>query len=139
MRARHGELTDKNADGNYFYPKCFEKCDGLGASRKCDNCEITTSICEKLGKYEDLEEQGRLVKLPCKVGDTVYKVNKASKKVSQHKVIKFEIDKADATSYTMQIFFENFDFCFLHHFGEEVFLTKSEAEAKLKELRGGAE
>ena len=65
-------LTDKNADGNYFYPKCFEKCDGLGASRKCDNCEITTSICEKLGKYEDLEEQGRLVKLPCKVGDTVW-------------------------------------------------------------------
>ena len=61
-------LTDRNADGNYFYPKCFEKCDGLGASRKCDNCEITTSICEKLGKYEDLEEQGRLVK----VGDIVY-------------------------------------------------------------------
>ena len=61
-------LTDKNADGNYFYPKCFEKCDGLGASRKCDNCEITTSICEKLGKYEDLEEQGRLVN----VGDIVY-------------------------------------------------------------------
>ena len=61
-------LTDKNADGNYFYPKCFEKCDGLGASRKCDKCKIATSICEKLGKYEDLEEHGRLVK----VGDVVY-------------------------------------------------------------------
>lgn len=60
-------LTDKNDVGNYFYPKCFEKCDGLGASSKCDNCEITTSICEKLGEYEDLEEQGRLIKLPCKV------------------------------------------------------------------------
>ena len=23
-------LTDINADGNHFYPKCFEKCDGLG-------------------------------------------------------------------------------------------------------------
>lgn len=33
-------LTDKNDDGNYFYPKCFEKCDGLGESRKCDKCEI---------------------------------------------------------------------------------------------------
>ena len=92
------------------------------------------NLATKLKEYEDLEEQGRLVKLPCKVGDTVYKVNKASKKVSQHKVIKFEIDKADATSYTMQIFFENFDFCFLHHFGETVFLTKSEAEQKLKEM-----
>lgn len=28
-------------------------------------------LIEKLGKYEDLEEQGRLIKLPCKVGDTV--------------------------------------------------------------------
>ena len=44
-------LTDKNAVGYYFYPKCFEKCDGLGASSKCDNCEIMTSVCEKLGKY----------------------------------------------------------------------------------------
>lgn len=26
----------------------------------------------KFKEYEDLEEQGRLVKLPCKVGDTVY-------------------------------------------------------------------
>ena len=23
-------LTDKNIVGMYFYPKCFEKCDGLG-------------------------------------------------------------------------------------------------------------
>ena len=67
-------LTDRNADGNYFYPKCFENCDGLGASRKCDNCEITTSICEKLGKYEDLEEHGLMIKLPCKVGDKYYRV-----------------------------------------------------------------
>lgn len=92
---------------------------------------------EQLKEYQQLEEQGRLIKLPCKVGDTVYKVNKASKKISQHKVIKFEIDKTDVKAYTMQIIFENFDFCFLHHFGETVFLTKSEAEAKLKELRGG--
>ena len=68
-------LTDKNIVGKYFYPKCFEKCDGLGASSKCDNCEIMTSVCEKLGKYEDLEEQGRLVKLPCKVGDIVHGIS----------------------------------------------------------------
>ena len=77
-------LTDRNADGNYFYPKFFEKCDGLGASRKCDKCEITTSICEKLGKYEDLEEQGRLIKLPCKVGDTVYLI-KNSETIAERK------------------------------------------------------
>lgn len=28
--------------------------------------------CNKLAELEDLEEQGRLLRLPCKVGDTVY-------------------------------------------------------------------
>ena len=110
-------LTDRNADGNYFYPKCFEKCDGLGASRKCDNCEITTSICEKLGKYEDLEEQGRLVKLPCKVGDTVYLIKNSEKIVER---------KADMM----------FIGVLWEEFGKEWFPTRDEAEAKLKELRG---
>lgn len=30
---------------------------------------------KKLKAYEDAEEQGKLIKLPCKVGDTVYKPN----------------------------------------------------------------
>ena len=120
-------LTKKNDGGDYYYPKCFEKCNGFGASSKCNNCEITTSVCEKLGKYEDLEEQGRLVKLPCKVGDTVYKVNKASRKVTQHKVREVEDE---------QVVFENYDYCSFNRFGKTVFLTKSEAEEKLKELRG---
>lgn len=132
-------LTDKNAYGNYFYPKCFEKCDGLGASRKCDNCEITTSICEKLGKYEDLEEQGRLVKLPCKVGDTVYAIGFNNNKpiiyesvvlriLITEKEIVFNV-KVDEFGINSQLKQSMFD--------RTVFLTKSEAEVKLKELRGG--
>lgn len=31
-----------------------------------------TQLIDKLGNYEELEEQGLLLKLPCKVGDTVY-------------------------------------------------------------------
>ena len=129
-------LTERK-NGTAMIEGCGSNCKyGFEYCRKEDweNCKTIEDVIDKLADYEDLEEQGRLVKLPCNVGDTVYKVNKASKKVSQHKVIKFEIDKADATSYTMQIFFENFDFCFLHHFGETVFLTKSEAEQKLKEM-----
>ncbi len=30
------------------------------------------AIYEKLEQYEDLEEQGKLLKLPCAVGDMVY-------------------------------------------------------------------
>lgn len=132
-------LTDSNAAGNFFYPKCLKKCDGFGASSKCDNCEIATSICEKLGKYEDLEEQGRLVKLPCKVGDVVY-----VKMASYCKTHYVEAEVRDFVHFiscgfcvvvTSKYFDkENIPFS---EFGKTIFLTKEKAEAKLKELRGG--
>lgn len=131
-------LTDRNDVGNYFYPKCFEKCDGLGASRKCDNCDITTSICEKLGKYEDLEEQGRLIKLPCKVGDTVWKVEERLEHTYIERLVIDRIEVNDNYIYYFanekitgeSVILDNCDF------SKTVFLTKSEAEAKLKEMEG---
>ena len=126
-------LTDKNDVGSYFYPKCFEKCDGLGASSKCDNCEIMTSVCEKLGKYEDLEEQGRLVILPCKVGDTLYRlVPNLYREYVEIKIAQFVINKNGIYFMTDKGVSWSAD-----KIGKTVFLTKSEAEAKLKELRGG--
>ena len=122
-------LTDKNAVGNYFYPKCFEKCDGLGASSKCDNCEIMTSVCEKLGKYEDLEEQGRLIKIPleayCIVDFEVRKgfVLEETYHMSRKPLLVVRYDDNSLKSHS-------------GHLGISVFLTKSEAEEKLKELRG---
>ena len=44
----------------------------------CKNCYIQ-QVFKKLADYEDLEEQGLLVRLPCKVGDTVYRVNAGAK------------------------------------------------------------
>ena len=148
-------LTDKNAAGNYFYPKCFEKCDGLGASSKCDNCEIMTSICEKLGKYEDSEEQGRLFILPCKVGDTVYLVDRDENnkfKVYEGKwerVSLVQTSKDGSFNLCGEISYDIYD-CFYDdgrtmkrrmyvgqehaEIGKVVFLTKSEAEQKLKEM-----
>ncbi len=84
---------------------------------------IINHLAEKLCEYEDLEEQGRLVKYPCKIGDTVYKVDKVSEKIKQHKVIGFGIE---------QVAFDNYKYCFLDHFGKTVFLKKEEAEAELK-------
>ena len=162
-------LTDKNAVGNYFYPKCFEKCDGFGASSKCDNCEIMTSVCEKLGKYEGLEEQGRLVILPCKVGDTVYVDNTIlpiedmecyediDNKIPLYfpaRVVSFRFAKRNWMKIAVKAKWlhewiddetgpesdyieceKNFTIL-LSMIGKTVFLTKSEVEDKLKELRG---
>lgn len=72
----------------------------------------------KLKDYEDLEEQGRLIKLPCKVGDTVYLIKNSETIVER---------KADMM----------FIGVLWEEFGKEWFPTRDEAEAKLKELRGG--
>ena len=120
-------LTDKSIVGNYFYPKCFEKCDGLGASSKCDNCEIMTSVCEKLGKYEDLEEQGRLIKIPleayCIVDFEVRKgfVLEETYHMSRKPLLVVRYDNNSLKSHS-------------GYLGISVFLTKSEAEQKLKEM-----
>lgn len=105
----------------------------------------------KLKDYEDLEEQGRLIKLPCKIGDDVwfvpsqanYKLNilnhhSKTNRVYHQKVAKItfsmngwylECDK-DLEYATNHIFIDKM-------YKETWFLTKSEAEAKLEELRGG--
>lgn len=80
------------------------------------------SAAEKLAEYEDLEEQGRLIKLPCKVGDTVYHV-------VQGRIV--EVSNVDLFFLLLSVV-EN-------RFNNSVFLTKSEAEAKLEELRGSNE
>lgn len=74
----------------------------------------------KLKDYEDLEKQGRLVGLPCKVGDTVYHV-------VQGRIV--EVSNVDLFFLLLSVV-EN-------RFNNSVFLTKLEAEAKLEELRGG--
>ncbi len=97
-------------------------------------------LIEKLGKYEDLEEQGRLIKLPCKVGDTVYVIHYINRRfvIFSHIISKFVI--MPYRFPRVEIYFESengFITCdFEGQINENLFLTKSEAEAKLKELRG---
>lgn len=50
--------------------ECGEYCDSC--SQGAGNCETIKNMIKKLAEYEDLEEQGLLVRLPCKVGDTVW-------------------------------------------------------------------
>lgn len=88
----------------------------------------------KFKDYESLEEQGRLLKLPCKFGTEVYNItwwDDVQEKVvvkgkTYYRTVHKHIVSKSAFSY--------FD---IGEFGKTVFLTKSEAEAKLKELRGG--
>ena len=96
---------------------------------------LTDCDVDKWRKYKDLEEHGRLVKLPCKKGDTVYNItwwdDVQEKVVVKGKTYYRTIHKHKVSKST-------FGYTDIDDFGNTVFLTKSEAEAKLKELRGGA-
>ena len=114
-------------------------------TKEAKNDVTIRAICNKLAEYEDLEEQGRLVKLPCKVGDTVYVIGVLGcETVEEYKVIRVDYHSSLATSRS-EFYIEAFlvndpraDIGFYDkEFGKNVFNTKSEAEAKLKELRGG--
>ena len=84
------------------------------------NLWAMAELREKLKEYEDLEEQGRLLKLPCK--EVYYIVDKNNPKYAA--VMSKSI--RDLTVYEI----ENIDI------DGRYFSTEESAEAKLKELRG---
>lgn len=79
--------------------------------------ERCAKAIDKLGEYEDAEENGLLVRLPCKVGDTVYQV--AAERIYESKI--------------KQVIYDVGHFGFDESaIGTSVFLTKGEAEQALK-------
>lgn len=51
---------------------CGDVCE---RNHGCETCKIHEAV-EKLAEYENAEEQGLLLRLPCKVGDTAYYVHR---------------------------------------------------------------
>lgn len=110
-----------------------------------DNAKYWLQVYFKLKDYEDLEEQGLLLQLPCKVGDTVYCIYERYTKCSEneqefdeyscqgceclecdsHKEYYMQSQKA----YSLDWIVSN-----LNNFGKIIFLTQEEAEQKLKEM-----
>ena len=94
---------------------------------ECDSCDKPidwkNDCVKKLAEYETAEDEGRLVVLPCKVGDIVYK-------------IMCQRDNFDDRPYRI-ITSVNFRPDMADDIGKTVFLTREEAEKELKEMKGG--
>ena len=86
-------------------------------------------ILEKLAEYEDLEEQGLLLRLPCKVGTTVY--NTTWWDDVQEKV-KVDGKTFYRTLHKHKVSKSTFSLVDIYDFGKTVFLTKAEAKQRLK-------
>lgn len=88
---------------------------------------IINHLAEKLCEYEDLEEQGRLTKIPCKVGDIVWYADNEIKiesiKIQEKSSIVYQGSSING-GYG-KFWFNSSDL------GKTVFLTEAEAYAKL--------
>lgn len=96
----------------------------------------TTKALERLAELEDKIENGTLVELPCKVGDKVYEVFKYHKPpfIKETTVEKIVItEKGFKLRLSRNSVYETA----ISSLGKTVFLTKSEAEARLLELKKG--
>lgn len=113
--------------------------------------DYASKALTKLADYEDAEEQGLLLRLPCKVGDTVYVVTSPFNvfdDIEYDENMKDEVYEAyvssvsfyesgeqyriyaKVTNHFIGAYFRECDF------GKTVFLTEAEAEGKLAEMEG---
>ena len=113
---------------------------------KCEDCSLK-HIYENIEHYAKLHEENRLIELPCKVGDTVYMIQKRYTKCSKHQERRDEYNCQGCEELVCDSHIEHYiqplnsapiDWIVRmdNQFGETVFLTKEEAERKLAELEG---
>lgn len=118
--------------------KCF--CDNYTLSG-CWECPVGKAI-EKLADYEDAEEQGLLVRLPCKVGDTVWSNDFGYPESYEIKAFSYGYCDSYVESYIEDqiiFYYENYSGSITGAFamseiGKTVFLTRE--EAGMMEKRG---
>lgn len=91
----------------------------------------TLAVAKKLKEYEDMEEQDRLLKLPCKVGEIVYYINPNKNTINELVVYSFDIRPLQHFACDYMGARLNFN-----QFGKTVFLTKEEAKAAMNKLKG---
>lgn len=83
---------------------------------------------KELKEYKDLEDQGLLVRLPCKVGDTMYDIVGKPLRIVEHKVDAFHIDKK---GFHLQII----DGVLEKKQEAKVYFSREEAEKKMEERK----
>ena len=107
--------------------------DGLIIIKQDSGDEGNYKAADKLATYEDLEEQGLLVRLPCNVGDDLYCI--VNGEVKKLKVHSFGVPDFEITDIEFK-YVDGFKIVrFVGEVGKTVFLTREEAEKKLEEMK----
>lgn len=139
--------TIEHADGtSHEQIYCFGHLWGPAFFKKgTKDYEEYMAIVKRLAEYEDLEEQGKLLKLPCAVGDTVYQIifDKYTKcSAYKREFNEYYCEECEKECDSQKEYhIEKVEGCHLDwileyrdEFEKTVFLIWEEAEAALKEL-----
>lgn len=92
------------------------------------NLWAMAELRERLKYYEDLEEQGRLLVLPCKVGDTVYEIIEETVPNRYFYINEWKVQDVSTQSIKYADEWESYDY-------ENLYFTREEAEAALERRR----
>lgn len=90
---------------------------------------------EELKSYKEAEEQGLLVRLPCKVGEKLWCIVNST--IRELRVHHFDMPAFGTTDIVFR-YADGFKLeRFVGEIGKTVFLTREEAENKLEEMKNG--
>lgn len=106
---------------------------------------LTKAVVEKLATYEDKQEQGLLIELPCKVGTVVFciferrtKCTERNQEFDEYSCQGCECLECDSRKekyvHEMKAYSLDWIIVNINKFGKTVFLTRSEAEEALKKI-----
>ena len=125
--------------GNVIMAKC-ENCNNKLLSCYERDCLTQIEVINRLAAYEDTnltpaevaelvqaKADGRVVVLPCKIGDTVYVIR--SDRVIEFVVKQIDIDEYDTTLMGGEIW----EYTRTRYIGKNTFFTRHEAQKALKE------
>ena len=115
-----------------FHPEDLPADEGMTIAQLAKEGRIRAleTIAEKLANYEQAEEQGLLLRLPCKVGDTVYYLERFCGGAMDCPSGPCE----DCPDHEFDIFEGEFKLTDLCYFGKTMFLTREAAENKMKTM-----
>ena len=138
-RKMRDRLTTRLANGGVGYDngEYFKVCYPWNEHCLSDVDRMAIKLCD----LEDKIEQGEIVELPCKVGQTIYALWSGGRKgigVAEFKVISINLDCPDDMEIVYRSKKLNATMCRYANasdIGKTLFLTREEAEKSLKESK----
>lgn len=127
-----------NCKDCYHYEACKEKFAGLKkicVDKPKKHTELNPRVENRCQQFKD---NSQIIELPnIEIGQELFYIDKYGKRVESDTVSKLTFEKNDLGIDT-GVWSDNYGFSeFFSDVGKTLFLTKEEAEAKLKELNNG--